>query len=174
MQRNKRTKRSNSEVIDICNKTDGLKTAKINCIFDNFKYLIDEKIIPISEMKTLYFDTADLTFESLIEYYRNNGNFPELFNSLCIEPTKSNQLELRDRLVSASTLNLLSDSSDEIKIKTAKRILNRNNFNTIVESDNMRINSILSSINIYHSFLNQKCFDSIKYPIYEKLKGNIK
>ncbi len=160
---------SNEEIIDIINNNVGLRTAKISSAFKNFEYLLNERIIPVKDLKEVYFEDCEISIESLIDCYKTNKKFPELFNSLCADPNKRNQLELRDRLVSASTLNLLTNINDKAKLKSAKRILNRTNMQTIIESDNMRFNSILSKNNIYHSFLSSTTFLCIKYPVYEKL-----
>ncbi|MBR2678394.1 MAG: leucine-rich repeat protein [Bacilli bacterium] len=160
---------SNEEIVDIINNNIGLRTAKISSAFKNFEYLLNERIIPVKDLKKVYFEDCEISIESLMDSYKTNKKIPELFNSLCADSNKRNQLELRDRLVSASTLNLLTDINDEAKLKSAKRILNRTNMQTIIESDNMRFNSILSKNNIYHSFLSSTTFLCIKYPVYEKL-----
>ena len=162
---------ANEDIIKIYMDNENLLTSNIEYIYQNFEYLINQKLVSANMMKKLYFEEDDISFENIIKKYKETGKIPELLNSLLVEPNSYNQLELRDRLLSASTLNLLSDETNNEKINTAIKILNRDNFKTIAESDNMRFNDILARENIYHCVLSEKKFESVRYPIYEKING---
>lgn len=169
---------TNEQFIILCSKIPNLLTASLIQAYENFNYLKNQKIVNKEVLSKVLLGSEACDFPSLeefidyfMDYYNKHNEIPEMLDILLVKDSKINQLELRDRLVSVTTLGLMSDLSDEDKMFNAKKILRRDNYDTIVEADNRLFNDAVTG-KIYDSFLETTdIFEAIKFPIYEKLSS---
>ena len=157
----------------------------IETTIENFNYLIEQKILPSSELKKLFFDTDTLNIEGksleeqkdiiinyLNKYYNQNKHLPELFSRLVFEPNDKNRLEIRDNLLYISGMKLLTNITPD-KLKKIKLMLNRSEFENIIEVDNENFKKELKDKAEYIEFkgIYASNFNGIKTSFYRKLTG---
>lgn len=148
-----------------------LLSANIRNAFDNFQYLLDQKIIPEALLKKLYFGNATgNTAEELFKnYLSQNGCIPNLFNSLVIESNDANKLELRDRLIYVSTMNLLNENQN-FNYLSVYTMLNRTLMDSIVLEDRNNVQNINPEI---YSLIDTRYpeLKGLAFPLYNKMSG---
>ena len=157
----------------------------MSIIIDNFNYIATQKIIPLEDLKQLFFEDSTIVFETktkeeqkeilincLKNYYSQKGKLPELLWRLAFEPTDKNRLELRDNIQHISGQELFKDL-DEIKKQKIKIMLNRTTFENIAISDLENFKKEIKTKNPYIDYTGAygEYFKGIKTQFYRKLTG---
>ena len=154
-------------------------------LVQNYLYLVSQSSIPKEKLRKLYLGGIDsiddfnqFSAEGILHQIFTKGislksrgpfELPELFQTLIVNATPSNKLELLDRLTYVETMGLL-DSNNVEDQKNAVRMLKRTNFDNIVEVDQKDFSEETSGI--YDSvFQDYEIFDSVKLALYEKMNG---
>lgn len=144
-----------------------LVSTNIENAFNNYQWLINQKIITEEVLDKFFFNGEKIrNIQGLKYYYDKYKELPELFNSLLVNSNDKNLLELKDKLVYISVLELLDGDLD--KREKAKQIMQRDLFQSITEYDQYK----MQRINPYFRFDNKpKEFDGIYAVLYRKMGG---
>lgn len=146
-------KENNLDYLDFCNSVIsygnyGLLFCDIEKAFKNYDYLLQQNILNRDLLNKIYFEnaTGNNAKELFLDYIRKNGMIPDLFRTLLVDDTDKNKLELRDRLVYVSTMQLLDGNYSDEKYDKAIVMLKRTLFDNIVANDKKHMSVINDDI----------------------------
>ena len=147
-----------------------LLSCSIEDALNNYQYLCDQKIVSRDILRCIFFNnlSGDSAEDLLIDFYKKNGELPDMFNSLLIPHNCKNKQELRDRLVYVSTMHLLDEGFNYSQIEQAKDKLKFSLIDTVINRDkSMFIDSDTYSV-IEDKYPKMR---GIMYALKEKLMG---
>lgn len=145
-----------------------LLSYNIENAFTTYQWLLDQKLLTKEVMDRFFFDGEEINnIEDLKKYYDKYQKLPKLFSTLLVNSNDDQKLtELRDRLTYISALELLD--GDKYKVKKARRIMQQDLFQSIVEEDKDSIKKIKENFLLQES---PEEFEGIYTPLYRKMNG---
>ena len=138
----------------------------------NFEYLRKQKIISYNNLKKLFFEDIDGNdFDDMVKkYYDKYKCFPPLYNSLLVESNDKNKLELRDRLVYISTMQLLDDNYSDDRLDEAISMMGRTLFENVIDDDKLKMSRKYRDLYSIIEFRYPEMM-GIMCSLYEKMNG---
>ena len=138
----------------------------------NFEYLRQQKIISYSNLKKLFFEDVDgNNFEDMLKkYYDKYKSLPPLYNALLVKSDDKNKLELRDRLVYISTMQLLEEGFSNDRFDEAVSMMGRTLFENVIDDDKLKMSRKYRDL---YSTIESKYPEmmGIMFSLYEKMNG---